>query len=83
MNFTESTESFIKEADWLTAVDDPAICTLIELAKVIDRDLKNYEVKAPIITAYGLTYRNLLARAPRDVKEEENAVGQFLKAAGK
>jgi hypothetical protein len=72
-NFTTAVEKFLKTAnDWLTDEDAPAVAALQGAAVELD-----IEISPALLSAYGLTYRNLLRRKPTDLPEADT-LGSLL-----
>lgn len=69
----QATLDFIRTSSWLTDVDEPAVTMLLALADEFDR-----ERTSALAAQYGLTYRNLLARAPQ-VADEQDELAKLLK----
>lgn len=58
--FVKAVATFKKSAkDWLTDEDSPAVAALEAAAVQLDK-----EMSPALLSAYGLTYRNLLKRKP-------------------
>jgi hypothetical protein len=64
--FREAVDKFILFADWLTEEDDVAIVTLQAIADELDTMNK---LHAPLVSAFGLTYRDLKKKKPGDAEE--------------
>lgn len=63
--FVKAVATFKKSAkDWLTDEDSPAVAALEAAAVQLDK-----EMSPALLSAYGLTYRNLLKRKPGDQTE--------------
>ena len=58
--FTESVQEFVAASPWLTSSDAPAVVTLQRLADELD----NGALVPALVAQFGLTFRNLLKRAP-------------------
>ena len=58
--FTESVQEFIAASPWLAPSDAPAVVTLQRLADELD----NGALVPALVAQFGLTFRNLLKRAP-------------------
>lgn len=71
--FTKATLEFIHSATWLTDEDNPAIVSLIAMARELDERLN-----PPLVAQYGLTYRNLLKRKP-ETENDLDELGKLLK----
>jgi hypothetical protein len=71
--FTAATLEFIHSATWLTDEDNPAIVSLIAMARELDDRLN-----PPLVAQYGLTYRNLLKRKPGN-EDAPDELGKLLK----
>lgn len=64
-SFVKAVETFKKSAaDWLSDEDSPAVAALEAAAKQLDK-----EVTPALLSAYGITYRNLLKRKPGDAED--------------
>lgn len=70
---TEAVLTFIRSSPWLTDADAPAITLLLECAHQLDTD-----PTAAWASQYGLTYRNLLSRAPSE-PDAQDELAQLLK----
>ena len=64
--FTEAVLTFIKQSPWLTEVDEPAVVALLAMADELD-----VQRTPAMLAQYGLTYRNLLSRAPVTVEDND------------
>jgi hypothetical protein len=64
--FRESVDKFILFADWLSEEDEIAIVTLQAVADELDTMDK---LHAPLVSAFGLTYRDLKKKKPGDSDE--------------
>lgn len=73
-SYTESIETFLESAEWLTDVDVPAVTTLLLLAKRLDEE----GFHAQTIAQFGLCYRALLKRAPGGDDEETDPLEALL-----
>jgi hypothetical protein len=71
--FMAATLEFIHSATWLTDEDNPAIVSLIAMARELDDRLN-----PPLVAQYGLTYRNLLKRKPGN-EDAPDELGKLLK----
>ena len=69
--FVESVDAFVESADWLTDEDMPAVVSLYKMAIALDD-----EITGPIMSAFGLTYRNLAKK--KVVAEEESELDKLL-----
>ena len=65
--FTDAVLTFISNSSWLTEVDEPAIVALLAMAAELDRAMT-----PALLAQYGLTYRNLLSRAPAGADEQDD-----------
>lgn len=64
-SFVNAVKTFKKSAkDWLTDEDSPAVAALEAAAVQLDK-----EMSPALLSAYGLTYRNLLKRKPGDAED--------------
>lgn len=70
--FVESIDVFVANADWLTDEDLPALVSLYRMAEELDTN-----ITAPLMSAFGLTYRNLQKK--KVGKEEESELDRLLK----
>lgn len=70
--FLSATLDFIQSATWLTDEDNPAIVSLIAMARELDDRLN-----PPLVAQYGLTYRNLLKRKP-GTEDDTDELGKLL-----
>lgn len=70
--FLSATLDFIHSATWLTDEDNPAIVSLIAMARELDDRLN-----PPLVAQYGLTYRNLLKRKP-GTEDDTDELGKLL-----
>lgn len=70
VSLTESVETFLKEATWLTDVDQPMVTLLRGLAAEIDSN----GMSAALANTLGVTYRSLLKSrgTSDDVTEAED-----------
>lgn len=66
--FTEAVNKFIQSAEWLTEEDEVAIVTLKAVAAELDTMNK---LHAPLVSAFGLTYRDLMKKKPIDMDVDE------------
>lgn len=64
--YTTAAETFLKEADWLTEVDQPMITGLRHLAQELDTSYQ-----ASTYAQYGLTFRYLVKQKPLAVLIED------------
>lgn len=71
--FMAATLEFIHSATWLTDEDNPAIVSLLAMARELDERLN-----PPLVAQYGLTYRNLLKRKP-GTEDAPDELGKLLK----
>ena len=71
--FTEAVLSFIRNSPWLSDVDEPAVVALLAMADDLDTTMT-----PALLAQYGLTYRNLLSRAPQ-VADEQDELAKLLK----
>lgn len=69
--FVESVDNFVKASPWLSLEDDIAVTSLYHMAEELDAELT-----APILSAFGLTYRSLAKKAP--VAKEASELGKLL-----
>jgi hypothetical protein len=70
ISFTESVDTFLEGATWLTDVDIPMVTALQKAAEELDSN----GVQAALLNTFGVTYRTLLKRAGDShgpVSEEE------------
>lgn len=58
-SFSESVETFLKAADWLSDADQPMITALEQAAAELDSN----GVQAALLNTFGVTYRTLLKKA--------------------
>lgn len=70
---TEAVLTFIRTSPWLTDADAPAVTLLLECAHQLDT-----EPTAAWASQYGLTYRNLLSRAPQE-PDDQDEIDKLLK----
>lgn len=64
--FTTSVNKFVRAATWLGPLDAPAVASLKSMATKLD----DPETMSPaMLSAFGLTYRQLLKRAPDHIEE--------------
>lgn len=54
---------FVESAGWLKASDAPAVTSLIQMAKQLDKDKR---ISATLMGTFGLAYRSLRSQAPDD-----------------
>lgn len=66
-SFRYSVSKFRKASPWLGAEDAPALAVLDKLAEAIDGG----RVEAALISQFGLTYRSLVKRAPKQPNADE------------
>lgn len=60
-NFAKSVETFVKQADWLTEVDEPAITALREIAEELDSN----GVTAALVNVFTVTHRALVKKGQK------------------
>lgn len=70
--YAQSVEAFLRECDWLTPLDAPAVAILRHLAADLDDG-----AGAAVVAQYGVAYRNLLKRQP-DAQGESDPVGELI-----
>lgn len=75
--YADATEAFLREADWLSALDAPAVATLRHLAADLDDG-----AGAATVAQYGVAYRALLKRAPAAGDGEGDELEGALAGAG-
>lgn len=74
--FTEAVDEFLISADsWLLPEDAPAVAALQGSAAALD-----IEITPALLSAYGLTYRNLLRRKPADSPEADELEGLLTRS---
>lgn len=72
--FKAAVATFKKSAEsWLTDEDSPAVAALEAAAVQLDK-----EMSPALLSAYGLTYRNLLKRKPGDTTEDGDELDDIL-----
>ena len=64
-NFAKSVETFVREADWLTEVDEPAITALREIAEELD----TAGVSAALVNVFTVTHRALLKKGQKGTED--------------
>jgi hypothetical protein len=64
--FRAAVDKFIATSDWLTEEDEVAIVTLQAVADELDSMPK---LHAPLVSAFGLTYRDLKKKKPGEAEE--------------
>lgn len=76
--FTESVAQFETTSTWLSTEDQPALVTLYAIATELDRG----PMVPALVAQFGLTYRNLLKRAPQTDEAAGDPLEEALRAAG-
>ncbi|QRY40855.1 hypothetical protein JVX92_00740 [Microbacterium hominis] len=72
--FVKAVATFKKSAkSWLTDEDSPAVAALEAAARQLDA-----EMSPALLSAYGLTYRNLLKRKPADPNESGDELDDLI-----
>lgn len=71
--FTEAVLQFIRTSSWLSDVDEPAVVALLAMAAELDQTMT-----PALLAQYGLTYRNLLSRAPQ-AADDQDELAKLLK----
>lgn len=71
--FTEAVLQFIRTSPWLSDVDEPAVVALLAMAAELDNAMT-----PALLAQYGLTYRNLLSRAPAS-PDDQDELAKLLK----
>ncbi|WP_084130319.1 hypothetical protein [Demequina sp. NBRC 110055] len=66
--------AFIDASPWLTDADLPALVTLKKLAAALDAG----EDRTAVVAQFGLTFRNLQARAPQADGSGDDLLAQAL-----
>ena len=73
-SFVKAVETFKKSAaEWLTDEDLPAVAALEAAAEALDK-----KMSPALLSAYGLTYRNLLKRKPQETDEGGDALDDLI-----
>lgn len=75
MSFITSTNKFLKSADWLTDIDEPAITALRAAAKSLDEVLN-----PPVLAQYRLLYNGLIKARPVAVPDEDETATALREA---
>lgn len=76
-SFNEAVDRFEKAAPWLGDADLPAVVTLRAIAVELDNGTRT----PALLGQWGLTYRNLLARAPKADEPETDPLALALSEA--
>lgn len=72
--FVKAVATFKKSASsWLTDEDSPAVAALEAAAVQLDK-----EMSPALLSAYGLTYRNLLKRKPEASEEDGDELDDLI-----
>lgn len=74
---TEATETFLKEADWLGPVDEPAVTALRKAAEALDD-----RFQAALLTQYRGLYNDLMNRKGPGTPEAHTEQDAFLQEIG-
>jgi hypothetical protein len=78
--FAEAVQEFIDgNSGWLGADHIIAVTTLIHTANELDGQVASGKINPPLLTAFGLAFRNLLKERPMD-GEEDDEVTTLLKS---
>ena len=73
MSFVQAVTDFKNASPWLGPEDAPALAALEAAAVKLDK-----EVNPALLSAYGLTYRNLLKRKPGVVQEDGDELDDLI-----
>ena len=65
--FADALAEFIAASPWLGPLDAPAVAALSAMASELDAG----GMTPALLSQWGLTYRNLVRRAPADAPEED------------
>jgi len=72
--FVEAVAKFKKSAEgWLQDEDAPALAALEGAAAALDQN-----ITPALLSSYGLTYRALLARKPKEVDEDRDELDDII-----
>jgi len=77
-SFMQATRAFHRSADWLGTDDLPALATMYTIAEELDGG----NMTPALVAQHGLTYRNLLKRAPQVDEGAGDPLEEALRAAG-
>jgi hypothetical protein len=68
----------LSQSDWITIEHQVAIISLLNMARQLDEQALTNKIHAPLMSAFGLAYRNLLKERPSD-HEEVDELEKLLK----
>lgn len=78
--FTQAVTAFEEDASlWLSTQDQPALVAMYALAEELDSG----DMVPALVAQFGLTYRNLLNRAPVAGADEDDPLEAILVGRGK
>ena len=76
--FMKAVEEFIEASPWLEAKHQPAIVMLYAMANQLDDQVMTGSLHAPLLSQFGLAFRNLAKEAPK-VSGEKDELEELLK----
>ena len=80
--FTQAVEEFIANNTWLGVDHAIAIATLYHTANELDAQVENGKINPPLLTAFGLAYRNLLKERPTTTDEVDPLTAMLQERKG-
>lgn len=78
--FREAVDEFVAGSPWLGFDHVVAVTTLQHTADELDTQVLSGKINPPLLTAFGLAYRNLLKERP-DTSDDEDELTKLLREA--
>ena len=78
MTYSQSVEKYLRESQWITDAEAPAVTTLRSLADALD----NGPLVPALVAQFGMTFRSLQKREPSAAGEKDELDGLLDDAPG-